>query len=50
MISSDRTSLPLPWLAAAVVFLYIALLALRFSLPPAKVDVEVLVQPASSVN
>jgi hypothetical protein len=41
---------PLPWLAAAVVFLYISLLVLRFTLPPAKVDVEVIVRPAPSAN
>ncbi|MCX6962177.1 MAG: lysophospholipid acyltransferase family protein [Verrucomicrobia bacterium] len=46
----DRASSPLPWLAAAVVFFYIALLVLRFTLPPAKVDVEVLTRPAASAN
>ena len=50
MISTDRAASPLPWLAAAVVFLYIALLVLRFTLPPAKVDVEVLARPAASAN
>jgi len=50
MISTDRAASPLPWLAAAVVFLFVALLVLRFTLPPAKVDVEVLARPAASAN
>jgi len=50
MISTDRASSPLPWLAVAVVLLYIALLVLRFTLPPAKVDVEVLVRPPAAAN
>lgn len=50
MISTGRASSPLPWLAAAVVLLYIVLLAARFALPPAKVDVEVFVRPAPSAN
>lgn len=50
MISTDRASAPLPWLAAAVVWLYIVLLVARFALPPAKVDVEVIVRPVPAAN
>jgi hypothetical protein len=50
MISTDRATSLLPWLAAAVVLLYIVLLVLRFTLPPAKVVVEVLIRPAASAN
>ena len=50
MISTDRASSPLPWLAAAVALLYIFLLVARFTLPPAKVDVEVIVRPAPAAN
>ena len=50
MISTDRASSPLPWLAAAVALLYIVLLVARFTLPPAKVDVEVIVLPVPSAN
>jgi hypothetical protein len=50
MISTGRASSPLPWLAAAVVLLYIALLVLRFTLPPAQVAVEILVRPGASSN
>ncbi len=50
MISTVRASSPLPWLAAAVVLLYIVLLVLRFTLPPAKVAVEILVRPGASSN
>jgi len=45
MISTDRATLLLPWLAAAVVALQLVLLALRFALPPSKIDVEILVGP-----
>jgi len=50
MISTDRAAAPLPWLAAAVALLYLILLVMRFALPPAKVDVEVLIRPATSAN
>jgi hypothetical protein len=50
MISTDRASSPLPWLAAAVVLLYIVLLTLRFTLPPAKIAVEVIVRPGATAN
>lgn len=50
MISTDRASMPLPWLAAAVVLLQLVLLVTRFTLPPEKVAVEVVVQPAIPAN
>jgi len=50
MISTDRASSPLPWLAAAVALLYIVVLVTRYTLPPAKVDVEVIVRPVPSAN
>lgn len=50
MISTERATTPLPWLAAAVALLYLILLVVRFTLPPAQADVEVLVQPAASAN
>jgi len=50
MISTDHASSPLPWLAAAVALLYIVLLAARFTLPPAKINVQIVVHPASSAN
>jgi len=49
MISTERASSVLPWLAAAVVSLQLVLLVMRFVLPPAKVDVEILVGPSSPV-
>jgi hypothetical protein len=45
MTSPERVSAPLPWLAGAVVFLYLTLLIMRFALPPAKMSVEVIVHP-----
>ena len=42
MISSNHSSTPLPWLAAAVLALYVTLFALRFIMPPAPVKVEIL--------
>jgi bacteriorhodopsin len=50
MISTDRASSPLHWLAAAVVLLYIVLLFLRFTQPPAKIAVEVIVRPGAIAN
>lgn len=50
MISTDRASMPLPWLAAAVALLYILLLVSRFTLPPAQVTVEVVIPPAPPAN
>jgi hypothetical protein len=50
MISSVRRSYLLPWLAAAVLLLYIVLLALRFTLPPAKIAVEIPVRQGASSN
>jgi hypothetical protein len=45
MTSPERVSAPLPWLAGAVVLLYLTLLIMRFALPPAKMSVEVIVHP-----
>ncbi len=47
MNSPERVSAPLPWLASAVVLLYLTLLIMRFALPPAKMSVEVIVRQSA---
>jgi hypothetical protein len=45
MISNERASAPLPRLAGGIVVLYLVLIVMRFSLPPAQVRVEVHSNP-----
>jgi len=47
MISTARASAPLPWLAAAVVLLYVVLIAMRLTMPAPKIGVEVFATPVS---
>ncbi|MEI8293804.1 MAG: hypothetical protein WCG66_07405 [bacterium] len=50
MISTERASAPLPWLAGAIILLYLVLLVLRFVLPPANIQVEVHSRPPASAT
>lgn len=42
MISSHHSAAPLPWLAVAILALYVALFVFRFVAPPAPVKIEIL--------
>jgi hypothetical protein len=50
MISNEHSAAPLPWLAAAVVFLFIVLLGLNVLRPPAPVAVEIFSQPPTTAQ
>jgi hypothetical protein len=50
MISTNHSAAPLPWLAAAVLALYVALFAFRFIMPPASVKIEILTATPSAAG
>ncbi len=50
MISEEKLSTPLPWLAALSVLVWLAVVALQIFMPASSVVVESLPAPATAVS